>query len=392
VDFISDYLEYTAGNEVPRVYHEWSALSVLSSLVGRRVWVDQGIFTLYPNLYVIFVGDPANGKSTAKDIAEEMSTDFEVPIAPDDVTKESLTLMMGKEDSECRRPFKYNGKTYENTQITIYADELLTLLGNDPLSMVKLLTALYSKKGTYVASTKGKGTDIIKCPYVSILGCMTPEITTALIKQSIINGGFNRRCNYVFRNRLDKAVPRPQETPTQSKARQRCMNRGYLIQQLKGGFKWEKGATDFFDDWYETNFIILQQRLDLITKGYYRAKDGMMLRIAMLIQLASSDNLLLTIPSMEKALVLLNDTEKTLHRVFEGAGRNVQSGMAAKLITMLEQVKDNTMTEKEIRVYMWGSGDTDETFKVLAHLISTDRIRKVSKSGKPVYQLIQKDE
>ncbi len=389
MSFISDYIAYVSGNEVPQVYHEWASLSVIASMMGRRVWVDQGDFFIYPNLYVIFVGDPANGKSTAMDLAESIAEELKIPICPDSVTKEKLTQLLGGKSSPFRRDFKIDNVVYENTCITIFADEILTLLGTAPLEMVKVLTALYQKKGDYKVATKNKGDDLIKRPSVNILGCMTPEVTTSLIKQSIISGGFSRRCIFVYRDRNDLCVPRPKKTPEQFAAKERCLARGRKISTLKGQFQWHPEAYEFFDDWYGRNKAMTLQHRDMATIGYYRAKDGMLLRVSMLITLSESDDLILTRPVLERALDLLNDTEKSLHRVFEGAGRNVQSSMAARAITMAERAKDKTVTEKEFFLYLFEDGPRDEIAQVLHQLVSTDRLRKIVSKGITKYQLIE---
>lgn len=388
MNFIEDYLIYTSGNEVPKIYHEWSAISLLASIVGRHVWIDQGIFTLYPNLYIIFVGDPANGKSTAMNIAKKLAREFKIPIAPSSITKERLTQFMGENESECKRDFKFEGKVVPYTHMNIYANELLTLLGTVPLEMVKLLTDIYDEPDEFKVDTKNKGVDIIKGPFVNMLGCMTPEITSSLIKQSIINGGFNRRCIFLFRNRLDKPVAIPVITPAQWTSRERCILRGCEIQQLKGPFEWNPDAKKYFVDWYEnTHFPFLQSQVESATRGYYRSKDAMLLKIATLIHLSHNNDLQLTTLAIKKSMQLLADMEKTLHRVFEGAGRNIQSGMAAQVITMLEQSPGQTMEEKNLYTIMFDAGDRDEISKVLYQLISTDRVVKTINKENTTYTI-----
>src|SRR5438309_523994 len=65
-NWLAAYLEYTKESESPDAYHVWTALSSIASVARRNVWLDQGIYLLYPNLYVALVGPPGRtGKSTA---------------------------------------------------------------------------------------------------------------------------------------------------------------------------------------------------------------------------------------------------------------------------------------------------------------------------------------
>lgn len=106
MSFLTDYLTYTSGNEAPKLFHVWSGLSVLSSLVSRRVWLQQGIFTWYPNLYVVMVGEPGNGKSTALDIAKAViRAQKDVPLAADAMTVQALLRHMSEEGSPCKKSF-----------------------------------------------------------------------------------------------------------------------------------------------------------------------------------------------------------------------------------------------------------------------------------------------
>src|SRR2546427_12238432 len=65
-NWVAAYMEYTKESESPDAYHVWTALSSLASVARRNIWLDQGIYLLYPNLYVALVGPPGRtGKSTA---------------------------------------------------------------------------------------------------------------------------------------------------------------------------------------------------------------------------------------------------------------------------------------------------------------------------------------
>lgn len=382
MSFLRDYAIFTKGNEAPPLYHTWAGISVLSSIVSRKVWVNQGIFTIYPNLYVILVGEPGNGKTTALSIARRMVRSFShIPISPSAITREAMTEMMGDEKGPCQKTFKYNDELHHYCHLTVFANELVTMLGNPPEKMVELFTDIWDQEA-FEVKTKHQGHDIIKGPYVTLLGCMTPEITSNLLKQSIISGGFARRC--VFVNALDRGdpVPRPIITPQQEAAWLSCLEWGKKIKDVQGEFQWTQAAFDFFDEWYLKKYAALADHHDMMTKGYYRSKDVLLLKVAMLIVLSETTELVLDAPHLEASLAFLDQAEVHLNRVFDGTGRNMQADLAARVLHMIES-KGSPVIEKVVYGTLYADGTRDEIRQVIEHLVATDKIKVLEKALRP---------
>ncbi len=90
-NFLANYLTFTRGNEAHELYHLWSGLVALSSIVSYRIWVPMGYFQVRANLYVILDGPPGDRKTTAmqqcKNLLKEVG---DIPFSADCQTKESL--------------------------------------------------------------------------------------------------------------------------------------------------------------------------------------------------------------------------------------------------------------------------------------------------------------
>lgn len=348
MSFISDYAIYASNNEAPKDYHRWASLFVLSSLVSRKVWIDQGHFTIYPNLYVIFVGPPGNGKSTAMVIAQKMIRDFkDIPIGPASITKESLTNLLGGKDADLKRVFQWKGNPVEYTPVTFFANELTSLFGSTPIPMVGFFTDIYDRE-VYDVSTKKSGCDLVIGPYINLLGCMTPDITSQLVKQSIISGGFNRRCIFVNQLKRGDPVPFPEITPEMQQARDRCIAWGNRIRSISGQFEWEPSAKEWFRAWYNEKHKALQRHTDIVTQGYYVTKDVMLLKISMLIALSEGEELLLKKHHLEEGLKMLEYTEFNLSRVFSGTGRNALVLLKDRLVQILEIAYPNPVPQRKL--------------------------------------------
>jgi len=381
MSFIEDYLLYSSGNKAPKLFHQWSAISTLSSVVGRRVWISQGHWKRYPNLYVILVGDPANGKSTAMKIAQNLLIDLkDVPLGPSSITKERLTKLLGEEGSRCHKRIMVNGEAKSYTHLSVFSNEMLTLLGRDPLSMIDFLTDVWDCEKEFAVETKNQGCDIIKAPFITVLACMTPEKTTNLLKQNIIDGGFSRRCVFVYNNRRGKATPRPIITKEQYEAKERCLVRLRQIRQVNGEFVWTKETEEFFDDWFENNQRELDTKVDLVTQGYFGCKDELLLKVTMLLTVAETDERTLELSRMQRALDLLKATEKTLHLVFSGMGENRQARIGQKILNMLLHTNE-PVKEKRIYAELFSDGDREQIQQTLHHLEQIDKIKQVTKGS-----------
>ena len=53
--FVETYVRYTEPHGAPESFHWWSAVSLIACALGRRVWLDQWAYLLYPNVYVLLV-------------------------------------------------------------------------------------------------------------------------------------------------------------------------------------------------------------------------------------------------------------------------------------------------------------------------------------------------
>lgn len=355
--------------------------------------MPQGFFTVYPNLYVIFVGNPGNGKSTAMKIAKDLVREFDpdfCPIVPSSVTREALTKDMGDSSHKYLKSFSYAGEEIPYTPANIYANEIVTLLGTNPIGMIEFFTDIWDED-QFEVNTKNAGKDVIPKPAVNICGCMTPEITGNLLKENIISGGFARRCIFVYAKRRGNPVPLPTITPEQLEARAACIAWAEKLTQLSGEFKWSDDAKERYIEWYNENHLFVANNTDVWLNGYYTSKGMLVLKVAALLALSESLDLILQIQHIERSLELLKVTEKDMHRVFDGTGRNPEAGIASKVSAMLEAAPRGTVKEKEVFSVLYDHGTYEEIGKAITHLNLSGKLDKVVMEGVTYLQRHQED-
>jgi hypothetical protein len=379
MSFLSDYRHFTSDNEAPEVFHFWSALSALSSVISRRVSLSLGYMKVYPNIYAILVGNAGVRKTTAMDIAREMVMDWkDIPFSAECITKQALCQDMMLNAG--RNYTNEKGEIVQYTPYSIYATEMSHFIGVDPIGMVDFLTTVYDRK-IYDTKTKNKGSEYIIGPYVTLLGCTTPDWMRAWMKDEIMTGGFLRRALIVFFNGEGKRVAIPHVSESMWEARARCIEWGEKLKQVHGEFVLTPEAMQFYKTWYESRPI----PRNVPSEGYHQSKHIQMFKIAMLLALAERhDQLILEKRHLEAALLQLELLEPGMEKVLEGTGRNVLNSVAAKVMDILEAAP-GPVNEREVRLLINQHATVAEQLEVLKHLEDTGRLVVVKqdlKNGK----------
>ena len=119
------------------------------------------------------------------------------------------------------------------------------------------------------------------------------------------------------------------------------------------------------------------QIVDPATMGYYESKSTQVLKLAILLGLAESTELILKWEHIEFAIELLKEVKVNLSQVFLGVGRNKTAQLAAKLVTYLEMTGE-ACTKKRLYSVLFndaprGRLDIDN---VIHHLVDTGKIHQ----------------
>ena len=384
-NFLRDYREFTSGNEAHPTYHLFSSLIALSSIVSRRVWLDMDYFTIYPNLYVVLVGPPGNRKSSAMSTTKSLLRDLKtIPFSGECISKEKLVEeMVAQERAMDNLPDTFKDKRVYSP-MTVCVTELSEFLAISQAGMIGFLTDVYDQD-FYEFKTKNKGVAIVTGPFLNLLACTTPEWITTYLRSDIISGGFSRRTLFVYETEKAARIPFPKVTPEMRKAWGRVLDYAQRLLLVRGPFTFHKEAKDFYAEWY----INLKVPSDENTVGYYETKHIQMLKVAMLVSLSESTELILHKRHLDTALAFLSLVETNLSRVFQSMGRNLLNSTATKVLDILRAAgptpingtdgkpKDIYMLPtKRLQSIMFKDVNQDDFDRIIEHLIQTEKIRK----------------
>ena len=156
------------------------------------MWLPFGDEAIFPNLYVLLVGEAGNGKTVALRKAKRILTEInDTALSRSVETPEGLWRYMNgepKADPPIESPVCFiarwpDGQLRECHPMTIIANEFVNFISKDPEGWMHSLNDIYDED-KYEYRTKNKGEDNLTGPYIVILGALTTEVSFDLQKSS----------------------------------------------------------------------------------------------------------------------------------------------------------------------------------------------------------------
>jgi hypothetical protein len=302
--------------------------------------------------------------STCKKLLRQLE---DIPFSAECQTKESVVTELAQ-NTRSFKPTK-SATPIEYHPMTICVTELSQFLGANSAHMVDFLTTVYDQDH-YELKTKNKGSETIVGPYITLLACTTPSWITNYLKQDVISGGFSRRAIFVYETEKAQRVAFPTITDEMADAWVRVVAHAKRLMSIGGEFDWEDSARLWFEDWY-TNLEIPNSE---VLAPFYESKQIQVLKIAMLVALSESTDLVMRIPYLETALSLVDLIEENLERVFGGIGRNELNAVAKKVIELLHMAPKHAIPESILLNQLFNDANTAEIQQILAHLTRAETV------------------
>lgn len=384
MSFLRSFMDWNEGTEVPRNYFFWSGVSAIAACVNGQIYIRQGKFVHYPNMYIVLLGPAGNGKTSAIDRAEEVvrAIDESISVSGQSETAEGLIRFMR---DKCIRTMQIGNEVIPYTPISLYLSELSNFFGKDPAGMIDFITGVWDRGGrSFHRRTKGQGEDMLPRPNVNLLSGTTPAWITQYLKADIVGGGFTRRVIFDNEPRRDpnNRVSWPEDTPQQKAARENCIAYGRVLRGLFGEVRYTFEARMEYEKWYNTRPPARGEE----DEGYHASKPCLMLKTAMLLAISREPKLEVSKEDIEVALALLSESEANRQKVFTAIGRNELNAIAVKVLGYLESAAESKidyngkihigrfLDEKTLRSWMYRDGQGRECEDILNHLTVTERI------------------
>lgn len=370
-NFLENYRVYSKGNETPELIHLWCGLSALAGAAEKKLWIDQKFFKLYFNLYVLLIGPPGVvAKSTSMGLALKMLKECGYYTIEGSVLKEKII-----EDMEALE--KPSDVGFSHSSVTYIANELNVLLSSG-VDMVKFLVDIYDRDDSYVYKTKKSGQYEIPYPYFNMMAAAVPNWFGDYVSSDMGSTGFLARCIVVYEEQKRGQFPKIIYEQDQIEARARCVENLFAISQMKGEVTLDKEAEDFFCAWY------MKQKPnptnDHRINSYIERRNKIhVLKIAGLMAIGDIRQRI-TITDLERAIHILEWTEKKMRLAYLIAGSNKLSPFIHQVIKILDDNNGRFEMTQLVRTLSTDI-DIDDIKKLISTLQDMDEARVLSKGG-----------
>lgn len=368
-DFLTAYIKYTSKTEPPSNFHIWSCLSAIAGCLQRKVYLNWGFKTLYPNMYVVLVGPSGCRKGTAMGITKDLLQNIGgLVMTSESVTREALIRDMRDNVQTFMDPS--TGIPKFHCSITIQSEELSVFLGQQDVKFLSNLTDWFDCHDQWTYRTKGSGTDKLTGMCVNLLGATAPDWLRSILPQEAFGGGFTSRIIFVVEDQKKQIVPDPRVEQEILQMRPALINDLEQISLMAGEMFFANETMEFYKQWYTA-----QSKSPAIKDphfaGYCERRAMHALKLSMVCSASRSSDKIITELDFKRAVRLLESVEPKMPRAFMGLGKAKHSEIAAQLFDFLCRVKVSSRAEALDKFH----NDLDEW--TLQQIMKTFAARKV---------------
>lgn len=326
------YMYLTGKSQVPSEWHKWSCISMIAAALGDRVWFEKLKFKpLYPNLYVMLVGDSGIGKSIAIDFTMQFKH-VNMNMLYGAATKQAIVDRMTKPAEPGAIP---------NSKIYIVQEELADAVGHESTAKayIKAMTAWFNATvGEVEENTRMHGRKVVEDTVcINWLAGSTVEwLTDAMDYKSMMSGAFGRICTvpgkYDYDMRIYDTAPVRDYEPIANYIRDRVEE---LATCLTGPYEMLPAAREIDEHWYMNR----PAPEDEAMAPFWMREPALIWKLAMVMSACDSLDRIIRVPHILAARDLIENVKKHMRLIQIRAA----NGGAAPTI---ERIKDKILASE----------------------------------------------
>lgn len=366
MSWIQSVVDMYTDNEAPEKFFYWSALTALSSVVRKNVYLDRFHYKLYPNLYAFLIAKSGMKKGIPIDLAKKL------------VMKSQATRVISGRNS-MPRIIQDLGKVHTNeagvsikeAQALLVSGELAAFLVKDPdaLTVLTDLHNTHEHEEFWINSLKGTGVDKLKSPCLTLFGATNEDLLNDVISQKDVSGGFVARTFMVMsgeRVKYNSLTEAPTTIPNTDLLAE------YLktLVNLKGAFMWGAGSKAMYDKWY---YEVMNRNQHDATGTINRIGDKA-LKVAMVVSLGESSALILETKHIFEGITVAVDCFNSAKQVTMGAGKSNLSSQTKLVLRELIANPEHRMSRKSLLSKYWGELDAFDMDRIAETLLGAGAI------------------
>lgn len=367
---LSNIIKLAENQEASDYSYLWAGYSCIAAQLGRNISIPFGNGRIYPNLYMMFVGDPGKRKSTAiKDMKRTLKATGYSSMCGNKVTMEKyLADLAGVgEDSENDISFGISLGLNDFVESYIAQDEFSAFIGINNYPFITLLGDFWDIDDNYTYRTKSGKSIEVPNPIVNILGATTPSQFNTIFPPAIGEQGFLSRLIIVNIPEAKRKISRP--LPSDRNIVDSVTDSLRELRSLKGEAIISEEVWQKLDDIY-TDFIPIE---DSRFSHYSTRRHTQLLKLC-LITMASRNTLEMTVEDVIFSNTLLAFTEYYMPQALGQYGKNKDGDVSSKIVSFLLQKFPTPMSTAELLIPVGTDIKARELVDVLNNLVITGKI------------------
>lgn len=381
MSWINCVVQANSENEAPERFFYWAAISSISAVMRKNVFLDRFYYKLYPNINVFIVAKSGMKKGVPVVLAKNL------------VSKAGCTRVISGRNSmpaiikDLGKSFSLEGGGFvKDAHGFLISGELAAFLVKDPdaLTILTDLHDTHAYEKEWINTLKVSGVDKLKSPCISLLGATNEDHFVDAVPQNAIGGGFIARTFIVYseeRGTLNSLTQKP------TKVVNTDLLAEYLVDLSKcqGEFKWGTGSADLYDKWY---YPFMKQEHQDPTGTMNRIGDQV-LKVAMCLSLAESPALVLEPKHVQEAIAVSLDCIAGMRQITMGAGKSSLAYQTKLVLRTLITRPDHQIERAKLLQIYWGEFDAFDLDKIIETLQSAGAI-DVFRNGKKTNLVLKK--
>ena len=389
VQTLSDlYFSYTEKTEPPMVFHRWSLLSCLAASLGRQFYLPFADFRIFPNMYVMLIGDPGTRKSTAIKTGKRiLSASGYDKFSAERTSKEKFLLdLEGVEDDTgsvkdasqvMRNLFGDDYIGADPREVFVVADEFNEFVGSGNLEFLSLLGSLWDwddPNAPFKQRLKTSRSVSIFQPTINILSGNTHAGFAEAFPPQTLGLGFLSRLILVFGESSGKKFAFPEKPP--DSLRQQLVDE---FTEIKTQVSGEATITSKARDMLQTIYHSFEGLEDARFKHYSTRRYTHLLKLCLLTA-AAARRIEIRAEDVLFANTLLTYTEHRMPNAMGEFGKAKNADVAARIISVLADAKGPMDTPALWKQVQSDLDKPEDLNKLLAGLVQGGKIQYVSRN------------
>lgn len=349
-NFIEDYLDSQAGTEPPTIYHRWCAIAGIGAILGRNCYIQHGRNQIFPNQYLMLVGESGTRKDTAiRGIKQLLIGAGYKTFVADKLSKEKFLLDLeagfdhvnghefrmdvtkGEKKNPTMQALFGEELSNEPAECLITAGEFNAFLGHGNIEFIDLFTNLWDYSGVYENRIKTGHSVRIPNPTINILSGNTNIGISMAFPTEVIGQGFFSRLIMIFSDPSGRRITWP-PIPDTNELIELSKQLAWIRDNIKGEMILKEDAKKSLSEIYE-NWRDLD---DVRFKSYSTRRFTHLLKLC-IICTASAKQLYTTSKEVQLANSIMHYTEFWMPKALGEFGKARNSDVTSKVLTLLEK-------------------------------------------------------